>query len=168
MIEQAEMVLTEVERFEPETRLNERVRLVVGNKADGVISRSIGRKRLAALEEWVERRLGKKQVWDESSGSFVSVPNEEAVQIKLISGKWGQGIRELAFRMGELVVQQREEDALAREERKRAEREAEEDAIRELQRPILRIEDVPDRKEAIGYGLKEDADRFESDDAHVG
>ncbi|CED85195.1 Predicted GTP-binding protein (ODN superfamily) [Phaffia rhodozyma] len=168
LLEQAEMVVHEVEMFEPESRLKERIRLVVGNKADEVSSPAIGRKRLRALQAWVKKRLGTTKVWDEYAEQEVEIEANEDVQIKLISGKWGQGIRELAFRMGELVVAKRHEDFLAREERKRAEKEAEEDAVRELQKPILRIGDVPEKKPEIGFGLREEEKARKMDDSHIG
>lgn len=133
MLEQADMLLSEVRLFEPETRLHERIRLVVANKADLVRDEAQGRRRASALRKWAWKHLGTRSHTDEETGETYTLGEKQDVKVKLLSGKWGQGIRELAFEMGEMVVERREADRLEAEERRRREREEEEEIIRELQ-----------------------------------
>jgi len=167
LIEQAEMLVREVELFEPEQRLKERIRIVVGNKADLVADPVRGQKRKAGLEKWIRQTLGPKRsrsppTIDEetgeqtSPGGDVQFEGREVPPLKLISGMWGQGIRDLAFTMGELVVQERKTAAWEREERKRTQREEEEEMIRSLQNRnrVLRIEQPMET--APAFGLKKE------------
>jgi len=133
LLAQADMLLSEVRLFEPETRLHERIRLVVANKADLVRDEAQGRRRASALRKWTWKNLGTRSHTDEETGETYEVGDKTEVKVKLLSGKWGQGIRELAFEMGEMVVEQREADRLEAEERRRREREEEEEIIHELQ-----------------------------------
>ncbi|KAL7414003.1 hypothetical protein BDY24DRAFT_387177 [Mrakia frigida] len=165
LIEQAEMLVREVELFEPEQKLKERIRLVVGNKADLVSDPVRGQKRKLGLERWIRQTLGPKRTrslptFDEETGEETSPGGEvqfegQEVGLKLISGMWGQGIRDLAFTMGELVVKERKVEAWDREERRRKQREEEEELIRGLQTKtgnrLLRIEAPMETKLAFGF-----------------
>jgi GTP-binding protein len=156
LIEQAEMIVKELDHFEPESKLRERIRIVVGNKADEVKDEVKGRKRREGLSRWVRRNLGPKEKRSEEEDGEVTTHGRQEVEVKLISGKWGLGIRDLAFTMGEMVVERREKEAFEREERRRKVREEEEEIVRELQKKILKFTDVPPRglgEEDVGFGL---------------
>lgn len=150
LLEQADMLVREVEMFEPEQALKERIRLVVGNKADLVSDPVKGMRRKEGLAKWVRANLGPKRVLSPLTGERELVGEE--VELKLISGMWGQGIRDLAYTMGEMVVRTREKEKEEREERQRKEREEEEEMIRGLQvvKRVLRI-DQPKKEPTFGF-----------------
>lgn len=142
LLEQADMLLSEVRMFEPETKLDERIRLIVGNKADLTTDPIEGRRKEALLRKWAWKNLGRRTHTDEETGETYDLVDKAEVKVKLISGKWGQGIRELAFEMGEMVVERRETDKLEAEERRRREREEEEEIIRDLQVKVCRFHPI--------------------------
>ena len=163
------MLVREVEMFEPEQRLKDRIRIVVGNKADLVSDPGKGQKRKLGLEKWIRQNLGPPSkrtrsppIIDEETGEETSPGGEvksegrEVPPLKLMSGMWGQGVRDLAFTMGELVVKERKLAAWESEERKRKQREEEEEMIRSLQNrnTVLRI-DAP-LESAPAFGLRKE------------
>ena len=158
LIEQADMLVREVEMFEPEQKLRDRIRLVVGNKADLVSDATKGLKRKEGLAKWVRSTLGPKRIRNDVTGEVERVGEE--VELKLISGMWGQGIRDLAYTMGELVVKTRVKEQEEREERQRKEREEEEELIRGLQDVRQRVLKIREPEE---YGLRKGVTSGEGD-----
>lgn len=141
------MLVREVDLFEPETKLKDRIRLVIGNKADAVTDAAEGQEKKEALKAWAQTTLRRKKAaaavenedGNEEASSVETNADEIPAEVKIISGKWGQGIRDLAFGLGELVVSYRKAENDAREERLRQKRREEEDIIREVQTKIFQI-----------------------------
>lgn len=141
MREEAEGVWAEVGEWE-DGELRGRVGGVVGCKSEMVVQGGDGggEEKRRLLEAWVEERIvGPRRRQAAAAGAGGEV---EAVPVWLVSAKWGWGVRELAWALGERVVALRARTEDERRSRREERRREEEDRILGLQRkqpPVLRI-----------------------------